>query len=55
MTSINEVICLGIPDKRPLKSGDIVNLDVNAYHHGYHGYQGNLNVASKKKWLEFLY
>ena len=36
-TSVNEVICHGIPDKRPLKSGDIVNLDVTVYHHGYHG------------------
>jgi methionyl aminopeptidase len=36
-TSVNEVICHGIPDRRPLKSGDIVNLDVTVYHHGYHG------------------
>ena len=36
-TSVNEVICHGIPDKRPLKNGDIVNLDVTVYHHGYHG------------------
>ena len=36
-TSVNEVVCHGIPDKRPLKSGDIVNLDVTVYHHGYHG------------------
>ena len=35
-TSINEVICFGIPDKRPLKSGDIENLDETVYHHGYH-------------------
>lgn len=36
-TSVNEVICHGIPDKRPLKDGDIVNLDVTVFHHGYHG------------------
>ena len=36
-TSVNEVICHGIPDRRPLKNGDIVNLDVTVYHHGYHG------------------
>ncbi len=36
-TSVNEVVCHGIPDRRPLKSGDIVNLDVTVYHHGYHG------------------
>ncbi len=36
-TSVNEVICHGIPDSRPLEEGDIVNLDVTAYIHGVHG------------------
>lgn len=36
-TSINEVICHGIPDKRILLDGDIINLDVTLYHDGYHG------------------
>lgn len=27
-TSVNEVICHGIPDQRPLQEGDIINLDV---------------------------
>jgi methionyl aminopeptidase len=36
-TSINEIICHGIPDTRPLKRGDIVNLDVTAFKGGYHG------------------
>ncbi|KAI8374746.1 peptidase M24, structural domain-containing protein [Radiomyces spectabilis] len=36
-TSVNEVICHGIPDKRPLKEGDIVNLDVTCYYGGFHG------------------
>lgn len=36
-TSVNEVICHGIPDKRVLLDGDIVNLDVTLYHNGYHG------------------
>mmetsp|Transcript_5620 Transcript_5620/g.20118 ORF Transcript_5620/g.20118 Transcript_5620/m.20118 type:complete len:431 (-) Transcript_5620:61-1353(-) len=35
-TSVNEVICHGIPDKRPLEEGDIVNLDVTVYKHGHH-------------------
>jgi len=34
--SPNEVICHGIPDCRPLKDGDIVNLDVSIYHKGFH-------------------
>lgn len=36
-TSVNEVICHGIPDKRVLLDGDIVNLDVTLYYKGYHG------------------
>ena len=36
-TSVNEVICHGIPDDRRLLDGDIVNLDVTLYHEGYHG------------------
>lgn len=36
-TSVNEVICHGIPDQRILMDGDIVNLDVTLYHEGYHG------------------
>ena len=36
-TSVNEVICHGIPDDRPLADGDIVNLDVTAYIDGVHG------------------
>ncbi|MCC7076303.1 MAG: type I methionyl aminopeptidase [Acidimicrobiia bacterium] len=36
-TSVNEVICHGIPDSRPLADGDIVNLDVTIYLDGVHG------------------
>lgn len=36
-TSINEVICHGIPDSTVLEDGDIVNLDVTAYIGGVHG------------------
>jgi methionyl aminopeptidase len=36
-TSVNEVICHGIPDDRPLEDGDIVNIDVTAYIDGVHG------------------
>lgn len=36
-TSVNEVVCHGIPDARPLADGDIVNLDVTCYYRGYHG------------------
>lgn len=36
-TSVNEVICHGIPDERPLEDGDIVKIDVTAYKNGVHG------------------
>lgn len=53
-TSVNEIICHGIPDKRILQSGDIVNVDVTAYFGGYHGdlnetyVVGEVDAASKK-------
>ncbi|KAI8992540.1 peptidase M24, structural domain-containing protein [Pilobolus umbonatus] len=34
--SVNEVICHGIPDLRPLKDGDIINIDVSCYYNGFH-------------------
>ena len=36
-TSINEVICHGIPDSTVLSEGDIVNIDITAFLHGVHG------------------
>ena len=36
-TSVNEVICHGIPDTRVLQDGDIVDLDVTTYMGGVHG------------------
>jgi methionyl aminopeptidase len=36
-TSVNEVICHGIPDSYVLKEGDLVNVDVTCYIGGYHG------------------
>ncbi len=36
-TSINEVVCHGIPDRRKLEAGDIINLDVTVCFNGYHG------------------
>jgi len=52
-TSVNEVICHGIPDSRPLRDGDIVNLDVTIYLDGVHGdtnatfYVGQVDEASR--------
>ncbi|WP_029069154.1 type I methionyl aminopeptidase [Jonesia quinghaiensis] len=36
-TSLNEVICHGIPDSTVLVDGDIVNVDITAFIHGVHG------------------
>lgn len=36
-TSVNEVICHGIPDSRRLRDGDIINLDVTLFREGVHG------------------
>jgi methionyl aminopeptidase len=53
-TSVNEVICHGIPDSRALKDGDIVNLDVTIFLDGMHGDTnatfpvGTLDAASRR-------
>jgi methionyl aminopeptidase len=36
-TSVNHVVCHGIPGDRTLKSGDVVNIDVTVIKDGYHG------------------
>jgi len=36
-TSVNEVICHGIPDNTVLEDGDIVNVDITSYLEGFHG------------------
>lgn len=37
-TSVNQVVCHGIPsEKKVLKKGDIINIDVTVIHEGYHG------------------
>jgi methionyl aminopeptidase len=36
-SSVNEVVCHGIPDDRPIEDGDLVNIDITAYLDGVHG------------------
>jgi methionyl aminopeptidase len=36
-SSLNEVICHGIPDDTALEDGDILNIDITAYIDGFHG------------------
>lgn len=53
-TSINHVICHGVPDDTPLKEGDIVNIDVTCIKDGYHGdtsktfFVGNVSEEAKR-------
>ncbi|KAF3824376.1 hypothetical protein GH733_008661 [Mirounga leonina] len=53
-TSVNNVLCHGIPDSRPLQDGDIINIDVTVYYNGYHGdtsetfLVGNVDECGKK-------
>ncbi|QGX38739.1 type I methionyl aminopeptidase [Permianibacter aggregans] len=36
-TSVNHVVCHGIPNDRPLRDGDIVNIDITVIKDGFHG------------------
>lgn len=36
-TSVNHVVCHGIPNHKKLKSGDIINIDITTLKDGYHG------------------
>lgn len=53
-SSLNDVVCHGIPDDRPLKNGDIVNLDVTVIKDGWHGDNsrmfviGDASIAAKR-------
>ncbi|KAL7440514.1 hypothetical protein ACHAXH_009290 [Discostella pseudostelligera] len=51
-TSVNEVICHGIPDARPLQYGDIVNIDITCYLDGYHGDCSEMFVVGGKEALD---
>ena len=52
-TSVNHVVCHGIPTEKYLNDGDIVNIDVTAIVNGWHGdtsrmfYVGNTSVKGK--------
>jgi len=46
-TSLNEVICHGIPDKRPLQEGDIINIDVSCIKEGFYGDSSRMVIIGK--------
>ncbi len=47
-TSVNEVICHGIPEKRELKAGDIINIDVGVLYKNYYGDCSRMVVVGGK-------
>jgi len=53
-TSVNHVVCHGIPGPKKLKDGDIINIDVTSFLNGFHGdtsktfYVGNPTVKGMK-------
>ncbi len=53
-TSLNSEICHGYPTDKPLKDGDILNIDVTVVKNGYHGdtsrmfYVGNISSHAKR-------
>ncbi|UDM61217.1 type I methionyl aminopeptidase [Pseudoalteromonas piscicida] len=53
-TSVNHVICHGIPNDKPLKEGDIINIDITVIKDGYHGdtskmfYVGTPTIQGKR-------
>ena len=46
-TSINHVVCHGIPGDRKLRAGDIVNIDVTVIKDGYHGDSSRMFMVGK--------
>jgi len=54
-TSINHVVCHGIPDAKPLREGDIVNIDVTYVVDGWHGESSRMyTVGTVKRAAERL-
>jgi methionyl aminopeptidase len=54
-TSINHVVCHGIPNEKPLKDGDTLNIDVTIIKDGYHGDTSRMfHVGTVPVWAERL-
>lgn len=48
-TSINHVVCHGIPNDKPLRDGDIVNIDVTCIKDGWHGDTSRMYMVGEPK------
>ena len=47
-TSVNNVVCHGIPSNKKLKNGDILNIDITIIKNGYHGDTSKMFILGKK-------
>ena len=59
-TSINHQVCHGIPNDRPLKNGDIVNIDVTVIKDGWHGDTSRMFIVGEgsiaaRRLVQFTY
>lgn len=46
-TSVNHVVCHGIPNDKRLKAGDVINIDVTVIHDGFHGDTSRMYFVGK--------
>lgn len=54
-TSLNYVVCHGIPNDKPLKNGDILNIDITIIKDGYHGDTSKMYlIGTVPEWAERL-
>lgn len=54
-TSINHVVCHGIPNDKPLKNGDIINIDITVIKDGYYGDTSKMfHVGETPEWAQRL-
>ncbi len=54
-TSLNHVVCHGIPNDKPLKEGDVMNIDITVIKDGYYGDTSRMfHVGKVPEWAERL-
>jgi len=54
-TSVNHVVCHGIPNDKPLKNGDIINIDITVIKNGYHGDTSRMFLVGEvSEWAQRL-
>jgi len=54
-TSVNNIAAHGIPDDRPLQTGDIISIDVPVYYNGFHGDCGGTFIYGESNDIDALH